>query len=460
MDFKNQTPFPALAFQGLTPEGERFHVAVLRQTFTFANGALVFADQQSPLVEEDLFEGKPNQSSVLAESDLCPFKPCCDIILNATAHAPGGQPVRTFPVRLFLQVPGAAPSAPGLVDKTLHITGASHIRRRNALFRLAWWTLKWGTFGIIRRNPWKQTGLKKVLSLPVRYEYSFGGEAKVLITDRAASRVERKAWLPGVSRKGLMSAHANTGEAGILALETFRPNPIGKSFVPEWHLRAARIKMIPAPQIHAPGMQFTARQFLKALKGKLTARDSEELQPQGFGILAKSWSPRASLLGTVDETFIKSGKHLPEDFDFAYWNGAPVDQQTAFLKGNEVFSLINLCSPNAPGACRDAQGNTVLHLALPGHRPLLLVRYEEGEIVPTSLELDTVILNPDDASLVLVWRCVLPLQPLIRKAEAMMLDREQMAQLTALQEALNRGSNGIGGDPTIRTPSREAVPHV
>jgi hypothetical protein len=81
----------------------------------------------------------------MAESDLCPFKPCCDVILNATAHAPAGHPMRTFPVRLYLQVLGAAPSTPALVDKTLHITGASHIRSRKALFRLAWWTLKWGT---------------------------------------------------------------------------------------------------------------------------------------------------------------------------------------------------------------------------------------------------------------------------------------------------------------------------
>jgi fructose-specific component phosphotransferase system IIB-like protein len=44
------------------------------------------------------------------------------------------------------------------------------------------------------------------------------------------------------------------------------------------------------------------------------------------------------------------------------------------------------------------------------------------------LELDTVIVNPDDASLVLVWRCALPLEPRIRNAEAMILDREGAPQ--------------------------------
>jgi len=162
----------------------------------------------------------------------------------------------------------------------------------------------------------------------------------------------------------------------------------------------------------------------------------------------------------VDEAFIKSGRHLPEDFDFAYWNGAPLDQQTPFLKGDEVFSLVNLCPPGTPGACLDNEGNTLLRLTLPGHQPLLMVRYAEGDIVPTALELDTVIVNPDDASLVLVWRCALPLEPRIRKAEAMMLDREEMAQLTALQEALGSGANAVDPGPTTRTQSREGAPNA
>jgi len=53
MNFLNHTPFPALAFQGRTPEDEEFHVVVLRQTLTLAQGTLVFAEEQTPICEED-----------------------------------------------------------------------------------------------------------------------------------------------------------------------------------------------------------------------------------------------------------------------------------------------------------------------------------------------------------------------------------------------------------------------
>jgi hypothetical protein len=85
----------------------------------------------------------------------------------------------------------------------------------------------------------------------------------------------------------------------------------------------------------------------------------------------------------------------------------------------------------------------VLSLELPGHQPLLMVRYLAGEMVPTAMDLDTVHLDPEQASLVLVWRCVLPLKPGIRVLEALLLDREGLAQARALREWL-RGRTGAG----------------
>ena len=67
-----------------------------------------------------------------------------------------------------------------------------------------------------------------------------------------------------------------------------------------------------------------------------------------------------------------------------------------WLAGNEEITLTNLCPHNMPGATRDKSGNTLLRFSLPGHQPFVLVRYEEGTIVPARLELDTLVIEPDE----------------------------------------------------------------
>jgi hypothetical protein len=101
MEFRNHTPFPALAFEGIDPSGQQFHVVVMRQTFTWCdNGVAYYADEQEPVYEEDTYFGAIATSAVRQESDLCHYKPRCDIIVNATAYAPQGLRQRRFSVGL------------------------------------------------------------------------------------------------------------------------------------------------------------------------------------------------------------------------------------------------------------------------------------------------------------------------------------------------------------------------
>lgn len=96
MEFSNYTPFPALAFESFAPDGASFHTVVLRQTFELRHGSLVLAQQQKPLATSDRFHGEPNLSSVAEESDLAPYKPFCDVLVNGTAYAPQGRAVANF----------------------------------------------------------------------------------------------------------------------------------------------------------------------------------------------------------------------------------------------------------------------------------------------------------------------------------------------------------------------------
>jgi hypothetical protein len=51
-----------------------------------------------PLEPSDVFIGEPGQSAMLYGSDFARFKPRCDVLFNACAHAPNGQPVREMQV--------------------------------------------------------------------------------------------------------------------------------------------------------------------------------------------------------------------------------------------------------------------------------------------------------------------------------------------------------------------------
>jgi hypothetical protein len=264
-----------------------------------------------------------------------------------------------------------------LVNKTLLISGPSQFRRRNILFRLGWFIVKVGTLFLIRRNPWKRTRPEKILALPVRYEHAYGGQAKVLITDRAASRLKKRDWLPGTNPEALKAAFEATGEAQALSWTGHDSNPIGKGFARAWWIKALKIKSVPAPQIEAPDVPFTARHFWRSLQGK--GLYDPAFLPQGLGVLAKGWMPRRKLAGTIDDAWIQSGRPIPADFDFAIWNGAPLDQQVPYLQGDEIIKLTNLCPPGTPGVKCDEHGNGVFQFELPGHQPYVVASHQDGD---------------------------------------------------------------------------------
>lgn len=99
MDFENFTPFPSLCFDFIGPSGAEYHVTVTRATFKIAHlKPLVLSDTQLVIAMLDSYHGTPGASSLQFPSDLVPFKPRSDIILNATAFAPGGKSSMGWPV--------------------------------------------------------------------------------------------------------------------------------------------------------------------------------------------------------------------------------------------------------------------------------------------------------------------------------------------------------------------------
>jgi hypothetical protein len=407
VDVVNRTAFPALAFEGLDTEDQPFHVLVMRITYVLRPGAgaaplaghcthhLDFADDQAPLAATDSFLGDPAWTSPRGESDYAPFKPRCDVLVLGRAHAPHCRPRRRFTASMKLLRPG--PAGQVLLDASLAIVGPRWFRKKRWPLRWIYGLLRFGSLGLVRVNPWTLTAPAAVGSVPLTYEYAFGGTLTIPV--EAMPKVPKKHRLPPARQQDLGQPCA--------AYARNEANPIGMGHAALWALKAGRVKRLPAPQIEDPGRPVTSAYFWRNARGRI--KPGKELTPAGCGPLGRGWSPRRLLAGTPDAVWVRE-RHplLPRDFDFGYWNCAHPEWQTEHLRGNEVLTLANLLPADEPSAFQDAQGNTLARFALPGHEPFVLVRYPDGRKASVPLMTDTLILDLESASVTQVVRARLP----------------------------------------------------
>jgi hypothetical protein len=443
MEFSNFTPFPALAFESLGPDGASFHTVVLRQTFELRNGSLVLAQEQKPLATTDRFFGQPNQSSVAEESDLAPYKPFCDVLINATAYVPGGVALPRFDIGVRLtsapivtdRVAGVA-STKVLLDRRLVVTGPRHFVRRSAFARYMGKIVTLGTFGVVRRPEWRLTPPRPIQALPIRYEYAWGGQCRVDAGDDAAGRV------PKSMRLGeQQQAEHPDRESAPVAHTTCEVNPVGLGFAERWFVKARKLTQVPAPQIEAVDQPITAQAWLNTTDEQTPSA----LQRVGLGIVDKAWRDRRVLAGTYDEQWLAE-RHpgLPDDFQFRYWNSAPSAMQVPHLKGNETLVLSNLVPHTAPGAKLDERGHTILRIPLPGHLPMGWI-YTAEALKFAPFLLDTFAVDLTDASaptVTLVWRSTLMKSLRAQRFEARFIERSAMERLATSAPAPLDGSAG------------------
>ena len=496
--FDNQTPFEAIQFETLDQFDAGFHVFVAKVSYTIdrvegGEGSLLTEmETPAPLAVEDEYWGQMHLSGVRHESDLAPYKPRCDILVNATAHAPGGKPTRRFDVRLRVRnsaTPAALPEAPRglnplqdpsdkevdhwqravayarshpipgatLIDKTLTINGERLFRKKARLFRLFWWTLKWASLGLIRRNPWKLSAAKKLTELPLRYESAFGGQCRINADDKGAQKIPVKLRLSPEQ----LAQHPDENPPMVHTLCEL--NPLGQGFTEAWYLKATKQKRIPAPQIESPAAPINAKLFWHVLNGKLKKVKPQQLAsfvPAGMGAIGRAWLPRRALIGEIE---IKAQwaedevPNLPPEFDHGYWNAAPRDQQCAHLNGNEHFSLTNLCAADHPAATLDARRQTQLHFQLPGTLLYLALGDEDGRIGAKRLSIDTVIIDPEAGRVDVTWRAVISTLAQLGDAQLRSANNEEERQrLSALLDWQRKAPE----EQTQAEPSTEALVEV
>ena len=307
---RNRTPYAADRNWTRDKDGHHWWVVAIRATFDLRDdGRPTPADVQLPPVLAPEYFGEPGTTSMRYDSDLLAFKPTTDVLLVASAHAPGGRPAATVPVGLRV----------GGLQKRLLVHGERFHRST--------------TSGMLISAPAPFT------TRPIRYELAYGG-MDLSDPDPQKHRIDAR-------------------------------NPIGRGLAVDPRRLADR----PAHSI------------------EYADRDAAQAGPAGFGPIDPAWQPRLALAGTYDEGWARAKKPLlPDDYDPAYALSSPADQRLPRpLVGGERVELVNLTPrghlvfdlPTLSFACTSTFG----------------ARRE-----PHAAQLATVLVEPDDARLSLVWQ--------------------------------------------------------
>ncbi|ROL89677.1 DUF2169 family type VI secretion system accessory protein [Pseudomonas chlororaphis] len=133
--------------------------------------------------------------------------------------------------------------------------------------------------------------------------------------------------------------------------------------------------------------------------GKPIDSPSGNFRPMALGPLGRGWPQRARFAGTYDEAWLADCfPFLPADFDQRYFQAAPDDQQTHYLRGGEDVLLLNL-TPQERAGFRIPQMEVPVTFFLKkgGHETVQAV-------------IDTLLIDTDTCQVQLTWRVSRPLQ--------------------------------------------------
>ncbi len=324
MKLINATRMAADYTVGMEPSGREYLLVVVKGTFKMRaeQGArLQLHEEQTPLILSDVFYGEPGESAPKYEMDFALRKPRCDVLLNASAYAPGGRAARRVEVAVQC----------GAWSKSFAVVGDRV------------WKTTLG--GIDASSP------IPFVTMPITYDRAFGGGDE--LHDDSSKR------------------------------SPFWANPSGRGF----HSHYCRERIHGAPLPNTEELHVTI------------ARPKGDYKPMSFGPIGRNWAPRAPYAGTYDQTWLDEHfPFLPPDFDERYYQSAPLDQQLPMPVGEQRVTLLNL-TPDGNRAF------LLPHFVAPVH-----VFPKRGERESLAAYADTIVIEPTEEKVTMVWRVARPLK--------------------------------------------------
>lgn len=164
---------------------------------------------------------------------------------------------------------------------------------------------------------------------------------------------------------------------------TYLPNPVGRGY--HRLLEPYLVDNTPMPNTEESNAPVTT--------------PNGDYRPMSFGAIGRNFLARYPLAGTYDQNWVDNVfPFLPADFNPAYFQAAPEDQQVEKIVGGEPVILLNL----TPDGRRD------LHLPVADVPVIFFLRNGSREEMKGAI--DTVIIEPEANRLAIVWRASLPLK--------------------------------------------------
>lgn len=184
-------------------------------------------------------------------------------------------------------------------------------------------------------------------------------------------------------------------EDRILAEER---NPIGVGFAGK--RSAQELTGQPVPNLENPGEPLE--------------RPGQSLTPACFAPTAPQWLPRRAFAGTYDEVWQrKRAPYLPADFDPRFLQcAAPELTFDRYLLGGEPIEV----------AGASAEGPIAFPIPAANLRVTVIVA---GSLEHPPVNLETVLLEPDENRVALTWRAALPCDRKVLKVEKVTVTRQR-----------------------------------
>lgn len=183
---------------------------------------------------------------------------------------------------------------------------------------------------------------------------------------------------------GYDNAYGGTDDTVPDKNQAYMKNPIGQGY--QYHTAAKHLNKKPLPNTQQK------KHPIKSPLGKY--------QPMAFGSIGRHWEPRYKYAGTYDDAWMEDTfPFLPKDFNEAYFQAAPADQQMPYPSGGERISLLNL-SPH----------NKVVHIELPKLDMPVVFFKRDYQREHKQAVVDTILIEPDRNRMMLTWRTRLALK--------------------------------------------------
>lgn len=350
-------------------EGRCILSVLAKRTYSFRTGRCTLADEQKGLIVEPICD-EATRTVLKVDTDLWPFKPLTDVVVNGHAYNHRGLPTFSIGVR---------------IDRTSKLVRVSGDRRASVGFN-----------GQISFS--KPTTLEK---LPISYAYAYGGRDAV--TEAAYGN-------PVEALRPYLPPEMTDQQIAAASPFVYPKNPAGRGYVVE--PTQAAIESAQLPNLEHPEDLLTPERLVAGDTGRWPLQPV----PASLGWLDYGAFPRMAWLGVIPDhdatvnvrsmgevrlgyvasDVLQEKKHSdPLSLEGA--NGASLGLRPAHLKGGEEVELLNVS-----GALEE------LRFRLPSERPEIWVDGRNGKLTATHPVIHSVVIEPDENRVMVTWRGCAP----------------------------------------------------